>query len=226
MVSLIRPKQWQLSLTAVCLFLGALLAIQFRAQQAIKLMHPNVRIEDMTRMLKDAEEERDKLKKELDMIRLKLGAGENSKAAAGLTPLIGPGIIIKLEDSKLKAKPGEDANLFLVHDEDILKITNELFAAGAEAISVNNQRMVGTTEIRCVGPTISINNTRIASPYEIIAIGDPDALESALKMRGGIVETLKFWGIRVNITKSTEAEVPGFSGSIIFKYARPKPEEK
>ncbi len=82
------------------------------------------------------------------------------------------------------AQAGARSKLILIHDEDLLKLVNELKAAGAEAITVNEQRVVASTEIRCAGPTISVNNNRISPPYVIQAIGDPAGLESALKMRG------------------------------------------
>ena len=63
--------------------------------------------------------------------------------------------------------------MYIIHDEDLLRVLNELCAAGAEAISINDQRIVATTEVRCAGPTVSVNNVRSAPPYVIKAIGNP-----------------------------------------------------
>ena len=95
---------------------------------------------------------------------------------AGLTSGTGQGLVITLDDSNLPRQPGEDPNLFLIHDEDLLKVINELFAAGAEDVSVNEQRNITNTEIRCVGPTIIINSVKLAPPFVIQAIGNPDIL--------------------------------------------------
>ncbi|MBQ1249641.1 MAG: DUF881 domain-containing protein, partial [Selenomonadales bacterium] len=114
----------------------------------------------------------------------------------------------------------ENPNLYVIHDDDLLKVINELRAAGAEAISVNGQRLIATSEIRCAGPTLSVNNTRYTPPYEILAIGDPKTLDNALKMRGGIVETLRFWGIQINISKSDNIVVPAYKSSFRFDHAR------
>jgi len=111
--------------------------------------------------------------------------------------------------------------LFLIHEEDLLKVVNELFAAGAEVVSINGQRMIANTEIRCAGPTILVNGTRIASPYEISAIGSARGLESSLNMRGGIVEMLRAVGIKVNLVKSSKVVIPAFSGASHFDYVEP-----
>jgi len=95
----------------------------------------------------------------------------------------------------------------------------ELRAAGAEAISVNGQRLTGTSEIRCAGPTLSVNNVRSSAPFEIRAIGDKKSLENSLRMRGGVAETLGVWGIQLDITVSDDVYIPPYRGSIRQNYA-------
>lgn len=232
-------KEWQLSLGFVCVILGFLSAVQFKSQQSSPFSLPGSRVEELTTVLKEAEKERDSLKKEVKVLRNNLSEyeqaaseGESLTAAmnaelmkmrliAGLTKVKGEGLIIYLEDSKLKANPAEDIELFLIHEEDLLKVVNELFAAGAEVVSINGQRMIANTEIRCAGPTILVNGTRIASPYEISAIGSAKGLESSLNMRGGIVEMLRAVGIKVNLVKSSKVVIPAFSGASHFDYVEP-----
>ena len=67
--------------------------------------------------------------------------------------------------------------MYIIHDDDLLRVINELRAAGAEAIAINGERIVAMSEIRCAGPTLSVNNNRSAPPYEIKAIGNPNNLE-------------------------------------------------
>jgi uncharacterized protein YlxW (UPF0749 family) len=140
---------------------------------------------------------------------------------AGLIAGTGQGVVITLDDSNLPRQPGEDPNLFLIHDEDLLKVINELFAAGAEAVSVNGQRIITNSEIRCVGPTIIINSIKLAPPFIIQAVGDPDILETSLKMRGGVIESLQVFGIQVNIKKQDKIDMPAYTGPIQFKYLKP-----
>lgn len=221
---MMRMRKGQLSIALVCVVLGIMLAVQFRATQGIRSNVTYQRIEDLSAQLKATQQERDALLEEVHELRQKDGSGkevENIKMGAGIVDLKGPGVKVTIDDSQKIAKPGENPNLYVIHDDDLLKIINELRAAGAEAISVNGQRLIATSEIRCAGPTLSVNNTRYTPPYEILAIGDPKTLDNALKMRGGIVETLRFWGIQVAISKTEQVIVPAYKSSFRFDYAQP-----
>lgn len=144
------------------------------------------------------------------------------KIKAGEVPLHGPGVLVVVNDSKVTPKAGENPNLYVIHDDDLLRLLNELRAAGAEALSINQERLLDISEVRCAGPTVSVNNTRFSPPYEIRAIGDPKTLESALRLRGGVVETLKFWGITVDVKKKDNLVIPAYKGTRHFEYARPE----
>ena len=139
---------------------------------------------------------------------------------AALVPLEGEGVIVRMDDSAKPVKAGENPNLYIIHDDDLLRVINELRAAGAEAVSINGQRLTGTSEIRCAGPTLSVNNVRSAPPYKIHAIGDPESLEKSIKMRGGVEDTLKVWGIQIDVKKEEHVEVPAYKGAASFKYAK------
>ena len=138
---------------------------------------------------------------------------------AALIPLAGEGVIVHMDDCTKTVKAGENPNLYVIHDDDLLRVINELRAAGAEAISVNGQRLTGISEIRCAGPTLSVNNVRSSAPFEIRAIGDKKSLESALRMRGGVAETLGVWGIQIDIKTSDNVYIPPYRGSIRQTYA-------
>ena len=142
------------------------------------------------------------------------------KAFAGDFEMHGKGIKLVLDDSKIASKPGENPNLYIIHDDDLLRVINELRAAGAEAIAINGERIVAMSEIRCAGPTLSVNNNRSAPPYEIKAIGNPNNLESALKLRGGVLENFKFWGIQADLSQSDDIVIPAFKGRKSFEYAK------
>ncbi len=222
-------KHGQLSLASVCLILGIMLAVQFRTTQDIRSSVQFQRAEDLTQRLIKMEKERDDLTKQIEALRK--AADDNATAAnelnsiklgAGLLPLQGKGIIVSVDDTKPASPPSsKKPNLYLIKDEDLLKIINELRAAGAEAIAINNQRLIASSEIRSAGPYISVNNMNLAAPFEIKAIGDPATLENALKMRGGIVETLQFWSIQITVKQQDELVLPAFKGSFRFHYARP-----
>lgn len=216
-------KQGRWSIACVCMVLGFMLAVQFRSTEDMKRSLPYQRIEELSDRLLKVEKERDSLAEELRDVKEKQAAlpmDEELRLKAGLVPLEGPGIIVRMDDSTQKSRTGENQNLYVIHDDDILKVINELRAAGAEAISVNGQRLVGTSEIRCAGPTLSVNNVRSAAPFEIHAIGEKETLENALKMRGGVMETLKVWGIQMEITAGDNIYVPPYKGIRKHEYAR------
>lgn len=220
-------KKGQLSIAAVCLVLGIMLAVQFRTTRDIQASIPFQRAEDLSQRLSQTEKERDALAKEVAQLRqtnnyeIATKEIEMLKMGAGVTSLQGPGVVITIDDSKRPTKPGENPNLYLIHDDDILKVINELWAAGAEAVSINEQRLIASSEIRCAGPTLSVNNTRYSPPYDIRAIGDPQTLETALKMRGGVIETLQFWGIQIAVKKMETLKVPAYKGAFRFELSVP-----
>lgn len=136
----------------------------------------------------------------------------------GLTEVTGPGVIITVSDSDIDPNKVFNSSDLLVHDVDILKIVNELKNAGAEAISINEQRVILTTSIICGGNIININGERIGSPFEIKAIGSPEALAN-LARPDGILSNLKTRGIKVSDPKkSNNITIPKYSGVLNFKY--------
>lgn len=222
-------RQGQAAIALVCVVLGFMIAVQFRTTQDIRSSIPFQRIEDLSQRLSQTEKERDILLKQVNELRQATESesaakeSENVKMGAGIVPVEGTGLVVTIDDSKRLSKPGENPNLYLIHDEDMLKVINELWAAGAEAISINGQRLIATSEIRCAGPTLSVNNARYSPPYEILVIGEPQTLENSLKLRGGVIETLQFWGIQVTVKKQDIVQIPAYKGTFRFEYAKPVP---
>ncbi len=209
------------SIALVCVVLGFMISMQVKATQDKRDTVSYQRVEELSDRLLAAEQERDKLKEQLLQGANGEGtASETLRMQAELVPLTGEGVIVRLDDSTKAVKTGENPNLYVIHDDDLLRVINELRAAGAEAISINGQRLTATSEIRCAGPTLSVNNVRSSAPFEIHAIGDKKSLENSLKMRGGVAETLKVWGIQLDITTSDEVYVPPYKGSFKSTYAK------
>lgn len=226
------PRQGLYSIALICFILGLMLSVQFRTTQDIRSAAKYQRAEDLTRRLMQAEKERNALLEQLGELRqttITHAAAKDlevSRMAAGMVALRGTGVIITIDDTKsLVAAGSKNPGLFLIKDEDLLKILNELRSAGAEAIAINNHRLIATSEIRSAGPYISVNNMNLAAPFEIKAIGDPAALEAALRLRGGVIETIQFWGIQVTVEQQTDIEIPAFKSNFRFHYARPVADE-
>ena len=229
-----KNKEFIITITIICFVLGLMLAMQLKTVKANSETSSNRTTELQTQYAElkrnyDAKilelEEKDKMldeyrKAETDEETLEVIKQELNKALqdAGLTNVRGSGVKVVLEDSTKTIEGVYDLNAYLVHDEDILKVVNELRSAGAEAISVNGQRIISTSEIRCAGTTIFINGERVGAPFIINAIGDPALLESAMLMRGGYVDGLKEWGLGVTITRETDVVIPKYNKTISSKF--------
>ena len=138
--------------------------------------------------------------------------------ALGKTDVIGEGIVIQIVD-KQGEELGEDAYVKPIIAEDLLLIINELFAAGAEAISINGHRIITTSSIVDIGTEfIKVNGERIQSPYVINAIGNPDYLKSAVSGKGGQVDELKELGHDTNVNDSKKIRIEKYNGEINSRY--------
>jgi uncharacterized protein YlxW (UPF0749 family) len=114
----------------------------------------------------------------------------------------------------------------VIHDRDVLHVTNELFASGAEAVSVNNHRVAASSSLRCVGTTILINDVKIASPIVIRAIGDPETLYGAMDMPGGVLSEIRVYDpAMVQLEKAKDLRLPAYVGTTDRKWAKPTPEK-
>lgn len=136
---------------------------------------------------------------------------EKMRFSAGLVDVKGPGITLKLDDAPAR-QPDTPLDWQIIHDQDIRVILNDLKKAGAEAISVNGERIAPMSEQVCAGPTVLINGNRHPVPFIIDAIGDPDTLYNSIINSSRIAEMTEF-NIRVDITKSNEIKLAKFSGA-------------
>lgn len=159
------------------------------------------------------------------------------KVFAGVTKVDGPGVVITLKDSTKASEMATDGPLladYVIHDEDVLKTVNELFSAGAEAVSVNQHRVSSGTSFRCVGPTILVNDVKIASPVVIRAIGDADTLYGGLTIPGGVLTMIRqIDPAMVQIEKVKKQELPAYVGKTSTQFitvptdaTEKKPEDK
>ncbi len=103
------------------------------------------------------------------------------RSSTGMTPVRGPAVRVTLDDAPLSVQPpGVDDDLLVVHQQDIQMVVNVLWEAGAEAMTIQGQRVTTLTGIKCVGNTVVLHGVPYAPPYEITAIGDQQDLVAAL----------------------------------------------
>ena len=228
----------ELAVVVVCAIVGFLLAAQLRTVQLTGAADAAsaARLETLQDLYNELTAERDglaeqvsQLQGELALYRDQAASGQAGSEAlraevdqleitAGLTDVEGPGVTVILEDSSSANLTGDEAD-YLIHDSDLLSVINELRSAGAEAISLNGERILATSEVRCTGAVVTVNGRRYAAPYIIFAIGDPDTLYSALTMRSGVADVLSQWGITVKVTASDLLLIPKYNGSVDYQYA-------
>lgn len=236
---------WQWSIGIACVILGIIVSLLFKTYRkegpGVAFTSYDTR-NDLAKMVNYLQTERNRLQTDLANARKTImqyedtttkGKDESSalmeqlekyRQEAGLTGVLGPGIIVTLKDSPIKPKDGDDPNFYIVHDVDLMALVNELWASGAEAISINEQRLVMTSAIRCVGPTITVNTVRLTPPYVVKAIGPPSNLETGLKYTGGFLDSMSpniDRGVDIKIKRVKDLTIPAYRGSLINRYAKP-----
>jgi len=229
-------RKFILPLTIVCIISGFFLAFQLKIQtnntnfDAVSQKSANLInvIQALEKEIEKQEDQIESMRNQLNKIQNQNNRGKlqdlqqellRAKIDAGLTSVIGKGIVITLDDNKegLNAAPNDDPNKYIIHYEHILNMVNELKIGGAEAIAVNGQRLVTTSEIRCVGNLILVNMTRIAPPFVISAIGSPKLMLESISL--GQLELLKSAHYPISVEEKEELIIPAYKGELQFKSA-------
>jgi uncharacterized protein YlxW (UPF0749 family) len=140
---------------------------------------------------------------------------------AGTTSMSGPGLEVRLSDGSEAKASESDRESVSVHDVDLQLVVNALWAAGAEAVAVNGQRLVATSPIRAAGETITVNFRPLVPPYKIDAIGaDNKQFE-----RSDVVQRFRRWaedyGLGFALKQKSKIVVPAYAGTLQLSSARP-----
>ena len=231
-----------IAIGAMCVLLTGAIVVQLNTiSEATKIVGTTYAEERLKDEVLARKEEYEDLYKTLEETELELekvrqeATKENEKGAKleerlseinrllGLTEITGSGVIVTLSDNTAAALDENplmyDVKYYLIHNEDLINIVNELFNAGAEAISINGQRLITTTSINCVGTVITVNGVKLSSPFEIKAIGYPESLYGITRP-GGYYELIKDTGSIATIEKSNNITVEKYSGTITSKYMK------
>lgn len=232
------------ALLLVSIFLGLILSMQFKTvnKSVGEGVLPVQRAQQLAAELKKVQAEREAQSNRIveleDKIKL-YEKGEVDKSVyaenlykdtmkyrmlAGYTDLTGPGVILEINDPPVDIQFGDSYSI--VDELDlILQIVSILNAAGAEAVSINDQRYTAFTEIERAGNHIEINGVSNSSPIIIKAIGNPDTLESALAIKRGIVWTLRSYDYIVHLNQDKNVSIPRYRKVKDFIYAVPVDEK-
>ncbi|MCX7884116.1 MAG: DUF881 domain-containing protein [Caloramator sp.] len=232
-----KKLKYQITIGLVCIILGLMISLQFKLTYSTKSKYSYRRVEDLISEVETLRKQRDELSAQVKEYQNKVDEIEKSvssenevanqmkieldnlRVLSGLTDVEGPGITITLTPSNEMKNEGTT----MIYSTDIIDIINELNAAGAEAISINEQRYVGRTQIKEAGAALKINDEKFSpiEPVIIKAIGDPKILEGVFKMPGGIKDKLQeLAGINVKITQEQNIKILKYNKNIQYKFIK------
>jgi uncharacterized protein YlxW (UPF0749 family) len=236
---------WRLLAPTVFLLAGALFVTSAVSAQGTDLRAG--RYGGLSSVVRQATEEADELRErrnelaeEVDALTAALsdtGVGRTQeevdalRVPAGLAAMRGPGLTVVLDDaaSDTIAGAGIDPNLLIVHQQDIQAVVNAMWAGGAEAMTVQGQRIISTTGIKCVGNTVVLHGIPYSPPYEITAVGDPAAMLAAINDSPYIdiyLDYVQAYGLGWEVLPESMVELPASDATLDLDYARPATESE
>jgi uncharacterized protein YlxW (UPF0749 family) len=147
--------------------------------------------------------------------------------AVGMTPLHGPGVTIRVNDSP-RLKDGSNLTAavidnYLIHQQDIQAIVNALWSGGADAVTVMGVRIINTSAVRCIGSVLLLDGRAYTPEYVVSAIGDPERMRTALQQSQGVhtfEEAVRDYGLRYSVSNEADIIAPAYRGSIDLRYAK------
>jgi uncharacterized protein YlxW (UPF0749 family) len=169
----------------------------------------------------------DRLTKDLDSTAIDKAQRkvDRLQGPAGQRPVQGPGVVITLDDAPDPAlqAAGKDVSDLLVHQQDIQAVANALWAGGAEAMTIQGQRVVATTGIKCVGNTVVLHGVPYSPPYRIAAIGPVPQMLTSVRSSPYIQLYLQevSKGLGWKVAQAQDLDMPGYDGTTELSYARP-----
>ncbi|MGA9747174.1 MAG: DUF881 domain-containing protein [Nocardioides sp.] len=235
------PRAWQVAAPLAFGLAGALFVTSWVSSGGADLR--GGRYDDLpglaaaeTRQLEQLRAEQEELTADVDRLTDRLSvaigakdaqeAAKSAEGPAGLVPVRGGGLTITLTDAPdaVEDTITDNVNNLVVHQQDIQAVANALWAGGAEAITIQGQRVVSTTGIRCVGNTVVLHDVPYAPPYVISAIGPPDQMLDSLNASpyiGFYLQAVAAFQLGWDVVIEPELEMPGYTGSVELDYARP-----
>jgi uncharacterized protein YlxW (UPF0749 family) len=233
-----RPTRRALTWAALLLLFGLVVALPWTVRERVQPINRSAERETALQSLARLEAEQRGLKEQIAALRTGLAEAQKQQAMAraaltdleaelkqqrvlaGLTPLVGPGAVVTLSDSASAAPAGTAANDYIIHDTDVRDVLNVLWAAGAEAITVNGERLVASSSVVCVGTVIIINDTRLAPPFVITAIGEPGRLVAAIDdspQLKPLRQRAREVGVLLKHESASRVEVPAYKGTFFAR---------
>ena len=235
-----RGLLWRALVPAVFLLAGALFVTSAVSSDGTDLRAG--RYGDLSTVVSQATEEADELRarrnelaREVEVLtdqlsRTGVSASERRvdglKVPAGLAAMSGPGLTVELDDASSETieRSEVDPNYLVVHQQDIQAVVNAMWAGGAEAMTIQGQRVISTTGIKCIGNTVVLHGIPYSPPYVITAVGDPASMLTEINESPYIdiyLEYVERFELGWDVLPRSRVEVPAYEGSLELEYARP-----
>jgi uncharacterized protein YlxW (UPF0749 family) len=239
------PRRFSAPLVLIlpAMLFGLLVSLQWRTQQERSelTVRYNAPLLDAAKSLQT---EQDQLKAQLASLRAQLdaiqqGAAsqttasrdlqsriEELRAAAGLTARTGDGVLITLDDARSAGTTAQsNVDKSICHSTDLTDIVNAAWRGGAEAVAINEERIVGSSSVYCVGSTIMVNGTLMSPPFSVVVIGPQNQLLAAYddpnELRD-IKQRRDVYGLGFRVARQSTLKVPPYGGALNVRLGTPQ----
>lgn len=149
---------------------------------------------------------------------------DDLKTVAGMNERLGDGVEIILDDAR-GAAAAKDVEKSICHNTDLTDIVNQAWRGGAEAIAINDERIVGSSSIYCVGSTIMVNGTLMSPPFKVLVIGPQNELlatyDDPTQLRD-IKQRRDIYGLGFRVSRATGLHIPPYRGALNVRFATPR----
>jgi len=148
-------------------------------------------------------------------------------APAGMTAMTGRGLVVTLSDAppEQPVPSGSTANALVVHQQDLQAVVNAFWAGDAAAVSLQGQRIISTTGVKCVGNVVVLQGVPYAPPYTLVALGDPttlfDALVASPEVQTYRAYTYEPYNLGWSLRESQRLKVPAYAAPVDLEFATP-----
>jgi len=222
--------RWQVGVVLVCLIAGLLLGTARSYSQGEDISNRSV---DLSAVVQDAQQRVLAADAQAAQLQAQIDAAADAdvsprvesvradvaalEPAAGLVPVVGPGLSVSMSDAPRDADgnypAGVDPDDLVVHQQDVQSVVNALWAGGAEAMMIMDQRVLTTSAVRCIGNTLLLQGRTYSPPFVVTAIGDPAAMSEALDVEPGVQLLLQYvnkFHLGYEVTVLDSVELPAY----------------
>jgi uncharacterized protein YlxW (UPF0749 family) len=236
-----RRRQKSLVLLIPAVLFGLLVTVQWRSQneRSELTVRYNTPLIDAANALQN---EQNDLKAQLAQLRARLDEIQSNastqggtarevqarlddlKVRAGLTARTGDGVMVQLDDARNVSVTSQSLDRSICHSTDLTDIVNTAWKGGADAIAINDERIVSSSSVYCVGSTIMVNGTLMSPPFNVTVIGPQNALLSAFddpNQLQDIKQRRDVQGLGFRVTRASALHVPGYTGALNVRYGTP-----